>query len=594
MKKNLKVIIASAAIVTVLPVSNIRIQAENLQSHAVLLNKNIIGSAKIKVNGLRIRKDASLNSDKAGTAVYGKSYSVYDTKTADGYTWYQIGDNQWVADNGGNWLDYNTTTASSSSTPKIGSVTVKVNGLRIRTDASVSSGQTGHVQSGNSYDVYEKKTADGYTWYRIGDNQWIADENGGWTDFTDGSTQISDNTDPVQNQSAGTKIGNATVKVSGLRIRSIAGTNGNKVGTAENGKTYDVYETAQANGFTWYRIGVNQWIADQNTNWVTYTGSGATTAPAATATPAATPAPSSTPATSSAPADKTGTVTVNVYGLNIRNSATTSTARVGQAQYGKTYNVYATKNADGYTWYQIGDAQWIAGTSDWLTYQADGVTTATPAATPAPVTAQAATPAPAAVTYIGTAKVVVSGLRIRNAASTSAAKVGTAVNGKTYNVISTKTDGGYTWYQIDNNQWIADTSGRWIVYTGKGETTEQKAQTTAVSKSARNPYYGGWSNCTWGAWQLVYNNLGIGLPSMGNAGNWLTSAQRLGYATGSEPRVGAVAVYSIHVAYVIDYQPWRSNPVEIEEGGFNGGHNIRWVSAKTTGTQPLRGYIYLK
>lgn len=586
-KKSLKIIIASAAIVTVLPVSNIRVQAENLQSHAVLLNKNVIGTARVKVSGLRIRKDAGLNADNEGHAEYGKSYSVYDTKTADGYTWYQIGDDEWIADNGGDWLDYNTTTASSTSTTKIGSVTIKVNGLRIRTDATTSSSQTGHVQSGKTYDVYEKKTADGYTWYRIGDNQWIADENGGWTDYTDGTAQA--NTGASQSQSAGTKIGTATVKVNGLRIRSIAGTNGNKVGTAQNGKTYDVYETKQANGFTWYRIGVNQWIADQNTNWVTYSGAGSTTKP--TATPAA--KPSATPI-SSTTGNKIGTVKVNVYGLNIRNSASTSTARVGQAQYGKTYDVFATKNAGGYTWYQIGNAQWIAGTSNWLNYQANGsAAPAKPAATATPAAKPTSTPAPV-VTYIGTAKVVVSGLRIRSDASTSSGKVGTAVNGRTYNVISKKTSGGYTWYQIDNNQWIADTNGRWIVYAGKGETTQTKAQTTTVSKSARNPYYGGWSNCTWGAWQLVYNNLGIALPSMGNAGNWLASAQRLGYGTGSEPRVGAVAVYSMHVAYVVDYQPWRSNPVEIEEGGFNGGHNIRWVSAKTTGTQPLRGYIYLK
>lgn len=584
-KKSLKVIIASAAIVTVLPVSNIRISAENLQSHHTLqLNNTVIGTVKVKVTGLRIRKDATVRSDAAGTAEYGKNYSVYDTKTGDGYTWYEIGENQWIADSNGSWLDYNTVTASSTNT-KIGSVKVKVDGLRIRTQASVSSAQAGNAQSGKTYDVYEKTTAGGYTWYRIGENQWIADENGGWTDFTDGSVSSA----ASASQNAGAKIGNAVVKVNGLRIRSLAGTNGSIVGSAQNGKTYDVYETASANGFTWYRIGVNQWIADQNTNWVAYTDNN--TKPAAT--PAATSAPAPSASASTAPSAKSGSAKVNVYGLNIRNSASTSSARVGQAQYGKTYDVYAVKNAGGYTWYQIGNAQWIAGTSGWVTYTANGSSANTPAPTAAPSTPKA-TSAPAVVNYIGTARVVVSGLNIRTNASTSASKAGTAVNGRTYNVISTRTNGGYTWYQIGTNQWIADTSGRWIVYNGKGESTASKAQQTAVSKSARNPYYGGWSNCTWGAWQLVYNNLGIALPSMGNAGNWLASAQRLGYATGSTPRVGAVAVYANHVAYVIDYQPFRSRPVEIEEGGFSGGHNIRWVSANGTGTQALRGYIYLK
>lgn len=64
-------------------------------------------------------------------------------------------------------------------------------------------------------------------------------------------------------------IGKATVKVSKLRIRDKASTSGNKVGYVKKGKTYDVYETKTSGGYTWYRIGDDQWIADDGT-WITY------------------------------------------------------------------------------------------------------------------------------------------------------------------------------------------------------------------------------------------------------------------------------------------------------------------------------------
>ena len=41
---------------------------------------------------------------------------------------------------------------------------------------------------------------------------------------------------------------------------------------------------------------------------------------------------------------------------------------------------------------------------------------------------------------------------------------------------------------------------------------------------AYNPYFGGYSNCTWSAWQIVYDTTGIALPDFGVAGNWMNAA----------------------------------------------------------------------
>ena len=74
--------------------------------------------------------------------------------------------------------------------------------------------------------------------------------------------------------------------------------------------------------------------------------------------------------------------------------------------------------------------------------------------------------------------------------------------------------------------------------------------------------------CTYFAWQQVYENLGIALPAWGNAVNWWQSAMNAGYAVGSEPRAGAIAVWSGdtfgHVAYVVS---GSGNTFVVNEGG---------------------------
>ena len=117
------------------------------------------------------------------------------------------------------------------------------------------------------------------------------------------------------------------------------------------------------------------------------------------------------------------------------------------------------------------------------------------------------------------------------------------------------------------------------------------ASATLISEAYAygNPYGGGWSNCTYGAWQALYDATGIELPNFGDASSWLYSAQSYGYETGLVPVAGAIAVYSHHVAYVSAVD---GDSVYIIEGGFNGGYHERWVSSWGTGTQSLQGYIY--
>lgn len=64
-------------------------------------------------------------------------------------------------------------------------------------------------------------------------------------------------------------IGTVTVKVDNLNIRITPSTAAEKKGKAEKSKTYDVYEIYESEGYTWYRIGEESWVAD-NGSWLSY------------------------------------------------------------------------------------------------------------------------------------------------------------------------------------------------------------------------------------------------------------------------------------------------------------------------------------
>lgn len=53
-------------------------------------------------------------------------------------------------------------------------IEVKVEKLRVRTQPILTADILGFAKEGGIYNYYEKANSDGYEWYRISDNQWIA------------------------------------------------------------------------------------------------------------------------------------------------------------------------------------------------------------------------------------------------------------------------------------------------------------------------------------------------------------------------------------------------------------------------------------
>ena len=122
---------------------------------------------------------------------------------------------------------------------------------------------------------------------------------------------------------------------------------------------------------------------------------------------------------------------------------------------------------------------------------------------------------------------------------------------------------------------------------------EEWEDTSWQEPAAVNPYYGGWGNCTWSAWQLANLYAGTALPDFGSASNWFSNASSMGYTVSSVPQAGSIVCWSHHVGYVSAVSE-DGNSVYIIEGGYMGAYHEGWFPAYTSrSTQALLGYIYL-
>ena len=71
--------------------------------------------------------------------------------------------------------------SSGEQTTEYGKVEILKNKIKIRQWASTSAPQIGFVNAGEVYTIYGVHEADGYTWYCIGNEMYIATKEGDWT-----------------------------------------------------------------------------------------------------------------------------------------------------------------------------------------------------------------------------------------------------------------------------------------------------------------------------------------------------------------------------------------------------------------------------
>lgn len=137
----------------------------------------------------------------------------------------------------------------------------------------------------------------------------------------------------------------------------------------------------------------------------------------------------------------------------------------------------------------------------------------------------------------------------------------------------------------------------------ESQVSVNELEDNTIYATATNPYSGGYGNCTWTAWQLAYDNTGVALPNLGNAGQWYDNAIKNGYTVGTTPKAPSIIVWTDngagHVAYVDSVI--NNTQIHIQEGAYLGGFHeetityttARWSGSDSVGWQNFKGFIYL-
>lgn len=197
----------------------------------------------VTASELRIRANASTDSDIVGSVKYGDRIAITETNGNWGRT------NQgWVS------LQYVRMDGTAGQNACTGTVTASE--LIVRDGPGKNYNKVSSVTRGQTVQILDQTTVNGTTWGNIA-NGWIC------MDYVNVNGSVGGT---VSGSTSGNGIGTATVTGNGLFIREGAGTSYKAVGAMAYGESAVVYERMQAEGYTWGRTD-RGWICLNYTNF---------------------------------------------------------------------------------------------------------------------------------------------------------------------------------------------------------------------------------------------------------------------------------------------------------------------------------------
>lgn len=135
-----------------------------------------VDQVEVTEENLRVRVQPSLSADIKGICAKG-FFNVKDTSVADGYKWYKIGDEDWIAGVEGTTVFH---AKKDYEEPKpvdrdetVNQLQVDITGLRIRVEPNTTCKIMGSLEKG-IYNVVEVEKKADYTWYKLGENAYAA------------------------------------------------------------------------------------------------------------------------------------------------------------------------------------------------------------------------------------------------------------------------------------------------------------------------------------------------------------------------------------------------------------------------------------
>lgn len=142
-----------------------------------------IGKIVIIVDALRVRSSPSTSGEEVAKTTMGEEFRVFEISHADGYTWYRIGKNAWIADINSEFAAFsqNNSPTDWDLDASLGTIEILVDTVQMRKAPSIRAEKTIWTAKGDKYWVYEisyAESSEGYLWYKIGPDAWVLDTDG--------------------------------------------------------------------------------------------------------------------------------------------------------------------------------------------------------------------------------------------------------------------------------------------------------------------------------------------------------------------------------------------------------------------------------
>lgn len=245
-----------------------------------------------------------------------------------------------------------------------------------------------------------------------------------------------------------------TITGSAVNVRSGPDTSYSRIDSVSSGNSYTVLDSVtDSNGTVWYKISLGNQTGYVISTYCTVTTVTADTPTSAIASSATTVATKSTSATT----DNKDIVMITGSVVSVRQSAAASGKRVAVVRRGETYTLISSStDSSGKKWYKIS----VNGVQGYV------------CSDHAELTASISK-------YTASLTVIAPVVNLRSAAGTSSAKVGTAHKGDSFNVISSTTSDGVTWYKIKLGELTGYICGSYVKLTA-AVTTTTTTTTTVV------------------------------------------------------------------------------------------------------------------
>lgn len=140
-----------------------------------------------------------------------------------------------------------------------GFYSIYVNGtMNIRDTYSTQGSVVGRLAEGSRINAYEEVNNENLTWYRIGGNEWVAND-GTWLSVT---SEYTNNVQDIELYYGGFKL-----KIAGnISVFNSPNNDAYVIGSIGDTSVIYAYSQLDSNGYTWYEIGSNEWIRSIGSN----------------------------------------------------------------------------------------------------------------------------------------------------------------------------------------------------------------------------------------------------------------------------------------------------------------------------------------